>query len=441
MSWVGMLVALVSIWMLGAGTLYVAHIRPHDLIHALVTEFVAGAAVLSVIGMTSVALGYRLSIVPIYVLIIAFVFAAMKTRGAIFPERTRLPRGVVTTVLIGCAAAAIAAIALVSIEDRLWWDGWAIWTLKARVLFLDGTLPRAFFADGAYAFTHRDYPLAIPLMDWWVWRHVGAAGPATASLVGAAWFTLLPLLLWTSLRSIARERMASLAALGMTVFWPIAYYATGGTADVVIALSLLGAVIELERAIRRSETAALVRCAVYLTLGVLAKNEGLAIATVVAAVGAAFMQRSGERRPARFLPLVLPFVALAPWWIFVGMLDVRDPAAAPSLLIALPERMPVVVRHFATLVGSVPWLPLPFIGVVGMAAAVRRGDDALTAGWLALASYFLVVCAIYLLTPHNLEWLLATSQQRVLSVFVPSLIYLAVASCQVRPLESPVFAA
>jgi hypothetical protein len=442
MSWVGVPVALAAIWLLGAATLHVSRVRPHEFVHALVTDFVAGVTVLSAVGMTAVALGFRVSLVLFYVLIAMLVTVATRTRRITRAVRPRLPRGARAIILIGCAFAAILAIALVSIEDRLWWDGWAIWTFKARVLFLEGTLPPAFFAsDSGYAFTHLDYPLAVPLFDWWVWRHVGAASPATASFIGAAWFSLLPLLLWSSLRTIASEGMAALAALGMSLFWPIAYYATGGTADVVVALSLLGAVIELERAIRHKETAALVRCGIYVTLGVLAKNEGLAVAAVVTAVGAFFMLRSGERRSKRFLPLALPFVAVAPWWMFVSAFDVREPAAVPSLLATLPERLPILVKRFAALAASVPWLALPLIGVVGVTAAARRRDDALTAGWVALASYFVVLCVVYLLTPHDLEWLLTTSQPRVLSVLVPSLTYLAVASVQDRMAESRVFAA
>jgi hypothetical protein len=442
MSWVGVPVALAAIWLLGAATLHVSRVRPHEFVHALVTDFVAGVTVLSAVGMTAVALGFRVSLVLFYVLIAMLVTVAARTRRITRAVRPRPARGARASILIGCAFAAILAIGLVSIEDRLWWDGWAIWTLKARVLFLEGTLPPAFFdSDSGYAFTHLDYPLAIPLVDWWVWRHVGFVAPAAASFIGAVWFSLLPLLLWSSLRRIASEGMAALAALGMSLFWPIAYFATGGTADVVVALSLLGAVIELERAIRYKETAALVRCGIYLTLGVLAKNEGLAVAAVVTAVGAVFMLRSGERRSKRFLPLALPFVAVAPWWMFVSAFDVREPAAVPSLWATLPERLPILVKRFAALAASVPWLPLPLIGVVGVTAATRRRDDALTAGWVALGCYFLVLCVVYLFTPHDLEWLLTTSQPRVLSVLVPPLIYLAVASVQDRTAESRVFAA
>jgi hypothetical protein len=184
-----------------------------------------------------------------------------------------------------------------------------------------------------------------------------------------------------------------------------------------------------------------VRCAIFLSLGILAKNEGLAIAAVVAAVGVVFMLRSGERSSKQFLPLALPFVAVAPWWMFVSAFDVREPAVVPSLVATLPERLPILVKRFAALASSVPWLPLPFIAVVGVAAAARRRDDALTAGWVALTSYFVLLCVVYLLAPQDLAWLLTTSQPRVLSVLVPSLIYLAVASCYERTAESQVFPA
>jgi hypothetical protein len=192
MSWVGVPVALAGIWLLGAATLHVARVRPREFAQALVSDFVAGATVLSVVGMTVVALGFRVSLVLFYVLIAVLVIMVIRTRRIPNTVRPQPPREVVAIILIGCTIAAMLAIALVSIDDRLWWDGWAIWTLKARVLFLEGTLPREFFAsDSGYAFTHLDYPLAIPLVDWWVWRHVGFVAPAAASFIGAAWFSLL----------------------------------------------------------------------------------------------------------------------------------------------------------------------------------------------------------------------------------------------------------
>ncbi|MGH7447292.1 MAG: hypothetical protein ACRELT_07010, partial [Longimicrobiales bacterium] len=72
--------------------------------------------------------------------------------------------------------------------------------------------------------------------------------------------------------------------------------------------------------------------------------------------------------------------------------------------------------------------PLPLVAAVGVTAAVRGRRTDSVPGWLILAGYACVVTAVYLLTPHDIAWLLTTSLPRVLSVFVAPLVYLSVIS-------------
>lgn len=425
MMWVGTVASLAVLWILGAFTLAALGARPLDGVHAVATDFATGAAVLAGLGMAVIVLGFSLSLATFYALILALAGVVMRQRS-LRPMRFILPDAPAANAALVCTALIIAFIVIASLHDRLWWDGWAIWTLKGRALFLDGTLPRALFSGG-YAFTHPGYPLAVPLVDWWSWRHAGMSTPATASFIGAMWFALLPALLWSGLRRRAGERIAALATLGMALFWPIPFYATGGTADVVIAVALLGAIVELDTALSLDDDRALTRCALFLTLGALAKNEGLAIAGVVVAMAVAAMLRQGELRVRRIAPLVAPFAAIAPWWVFVGTLDARETVLAPASLSVLGERIPVVVQHLGALATSIPWLPLPLLAALGVTAALRGSRNTLT-GWLILWGYFCVVAGVYLLTPHDIVWLLSTSLARVLSVFVAPLVYLSVVS-------------
>jgi hypothetical protein len=425
--WLAAAAGLLSLALLGGAALALAGVGSASRAQHVVTAFVTGAALLSAAGMMAIALNARVSLIVFYVLLGALVIAAVRRHGLPSWPALRLRTDALSAALLLGAAALVLAIVLLAARDRLWWDGWAIWALKARVLFLEGTLPRAFFAatDG-YGFAHLDYPLAVPLVDWWVYRHAGTAAPALASFVGAAWFATLPLLLWASLRAHAGERVAALAALGMAAFWPIAFYAMGGTADVVIAVSLLGAVIELERGIARDDRHALVRCGIFLTLGILAKNEGLALAAVVLLVGSGALLLRGERRLLHFLPLALPFVAFVPWWLTGSLLGVRESAVAWSQLAVVPERIPVFAARVGDLLASVPWLPVPLLALLGIVAAARVRGRGVTAAWLVLAVYFTIICAVYLLTPHDLAWLIDTSLPRVLGVFVPALVFISV---------------
>ncbi|MGH7446008.1 MAG: hypothetical protein ACRELT_00510, partial [Longimicrobiales bacterium] len=326
MIWIGTIASLAVLWILGALTLTVFGARPRNGAHAIAADFAAGVSVLAALGMTAVALGLSLSLAPFYAVVLVLGVRVVRQRSLPSPSFA-LPAAPAARAALVCTALVVAVIAAASLHDRLWWDGWAIWALKGRALFMDGTLPPSLFAGG-YAFAHLDYPLAVPLVDWWSWRHAGRSTPAAASFIGALWFTLLPALLWSGLRYRVHETVAALAALGMALFWPIPFYATGGTADVVIAVALLGAIVELDAALTRADDRAIIRCALFLTLGVLAKNEGLAIAAVVVTIAAASLLRRGHRSIRQFAPLALPFVVIAPWWVFVGALDTRGTVLA-----------------------------------------------------------------------------------------------------------------
>ena len=109
--------------------------------------------------------------------------------------------------------------------------------------------------------------------------------------------------------------LAGTATLGTAAFWPLPYYATGGTADVVVALALLGAVAEIERGFTLERTDALWRAGLFVALGAMAKNEGLAL-MVVALAAVAWAVRRDTGRLRRIIPLTVPLLAAAPWLVF-----------------------------------------------------------------------------------------------------------------------------
>jgi hypothetical protein len=429
MIWIGLVAALAALWLLGALALDAARMRSASAPGMVVADLVAGALVVSALGTAMIAVGARLSVVPFYVVLAGLLLVAARRGSIPCVPRLAVPRDGSAIALLAAASATTLAIAVAAVRDRLWWDGWAIWSLKSRVLFLDGTLAHEFLQPGGgYAFAHPEYPLALPILGWWIYSHAGSAAPALSSFMGAVWLALAPLLLWSALREESGERVSALAALGLVSFWPIAFYATGGTADVLVALCLLGAAMELERGFRCGDDGALGRCAAFLALGALTKNEGLAIAVVAGAVALFMVMRSHGRRPGRLLPFALPFIVLAPWWLLTSSLGVREPTVAAAAAAVFTERIPVLAAGMADILLSGPWLPLPFLAAIGVAAAVARRADTLIASWFLVLGYLAAVCTVYLLTPHELVWLMNTSLTRVLSVFVPVVVFLSVRS-------------
>lgn len=435
----GPIVALAALWLLGALSLSLAGARRGTSrgVEVVVLDFVAGVVVLAALGMTTLAAGGRLALAPCYLLLLLLATAtAWRRRTRPLPgplPRRELPQAPGARTLIAMTAAVLLLLALSASQDRLVWDGWAFWTLKARILFLEGTFPATVLDPaGPYRYAHPDYPLAVPLLDWWLYRHAGMASPALASLAGTFWFATLPALVWAALRDPLGETRAALATLGIAAFWPLAFYAAGGYADIVIALALLGTVLELERSRRCPAPGAPLRVAIYLGLAALAKNEGLALALIGAMVAlACWLQRDRRRHLARipqdYAPLALPILALAPWFLWtrrLGLAPEHLAGATPSFGDAL-SRIPVIGLTAGELLLSRAWVPLPLLVLLGVYAALRRGRLVAPAGWAVVAGYGVAIGGVYLTTSVDLEWLLHTTLDRLLGDLVPAVVVLA----------------
>lgn len=542
---IGPALALFALWLLGALALSLADARHGTGLERLVTDFVAGIVALATLGMTTIALGGRIAVAHIYLLLLILAITYLwrrrtttrhettstlpEQRPAWWSTRTLDPAGpaehtalsqatpppdsetptpllprlqsilyalssrLTPRVLLTATCLILLLLAVSASQDRLVWDGWAFWTLKARILFHEGTLPLATLAPaGPYPYAHPEYPLAVPLLDWWLYRHADAPDPALASLAGVFWFATLPPLVWVALKEHIGARFAALATLGTTAFWPLAFYASGGYADIVVALAILGSVLELRRlhsgwagsvprigkgqgqfhsgmsrgewrdeartvdkldhsltdcsateiapgatrsqpalpaAIRSPDPSigAATRLALYLALAALAKNEGLALALIGAMVAIASGLWYGERRLRYFVVYSIPFLALAPWFIFtrtLGLVPQHLDGAAPALGDVL-ARIPIIVAALGKLLLSRAWVPLPFLVLAALYSALRRGGFVAGTGWGVAGAYAAVVCGVYLGTGLELEWLLRTTLDRMVGDLVPALVVLS----------------
>ncbi|HET6762142.1 MAG TPA: glycosyltransferase family 39 protein [Longimicrobiaceae bacterium] len=434
------LVAFALLGVLGAAVASLGGLGRARRVEDWPLHFALGASILALLGTAVVIAGIPLALWPVYLLV------ALAVAGALAVNRRR-PGGdasgagdpapcvdTATRAILGVAFLVWVAIVAACFQDRLWWDGWQNWVFKARVLFAEGTLSPAFLdPGGAFTPANLDYPLLQPLSDWLAFVHVGAPLSQAASLIGAAWTGVLALLAWSALRDRVDTRVAAAAAVGAAAFWPVAFFAIGGTADVVMAVALMGAAVEMERALRHRETRYVWRTAVFLALGALAKNEGIALAVLGCVAGIGALAATGERRPGRLLPLLLGPLAAAPWFLYTRSLGLASGASGASAVAEHGDRLAMVASALAELFGSLGWMPVPLLAAAAVVSAIRRRDAALGGPWALLALYFAAVCATYVLTAGDVVGLILTSSMRVFGAMVPALVVLAALSVSPAP--------
>src|SRR5690606_2391845 len=159
-------------------------------------------------------------------------------------------------------------------HEALLSDGWSVWQVKAHALRTDGF--EAVYRDNTL---HRrlngwDYPLAWPALHAIVGYLLGRPTWDAASLTGVFCFLAIGWLLWASLRDRVPAVIAACAGLAAVAAWGIGSYAAAGFADMLIGLTLLGMIVEVER-YAKGDPAAISRLAVYVLCASLTKNEGV----------------------------------------------------------------------------------------------------------------------------------------------------------------------
>jgi hypothetical protein len=145
------------------------------------------------------------------------------------------PRALVA-VGLGMAAIQVALAALVAVRSPLAsFDAWSVWAFKARMFALGGPRP-GYFRDPITLHTHPDYPLNLPLAEAALFHVPGALGVTLAGLVGPACLAALLLLFYAGLARLHGRSVAALATGALSCVPALPLQASGGDADVPLAL-------------------------------------------------------------------------------------------------------------------------------------------------------------------------------------------------------------
>lgn len=336
---------------------------------------------------------------PAQLAFIAVLICALWSLLAVRDGRAAWMLGIVAVLLV---------LALGSPTDE--WDPRSIWMLHAKRIYLENSLYAQL--DGYAIFSHNDYPSLMPLWS------------ATAAKVVGHWNEIFPkaaatLLLLPPLLLIARTLRAWWAAglFAVAVLEVGGRYLVDGYMDAFLAVYAVAALAAAIQPRTDNAAGAWFNLAAYAALSAvltLIKNEGAVLAILVAVVATGTLLLRDRRMPwgllAAFAVSMLPLLA---WKLAVAGADLGNDLAQSDLkgqlLARLPDLAPTVLILKALLRSAV-WVPLVLLLVLW---ARTWRVSAARAGLLVAVAYFGVLFAVYLSTPHDLAWHLATSAKRV----------------------------
>lgn len=321
--------------------------------------------------------------------------------------------GAAATVLLAVAAGwGVFQAGVVAVREPLGpGDYIGIWGLKARALSRSGDLTALFRVDPAGAFSHPEYPPLWPALLALTSRIV--TGRYDDLAAGLLW----PLLALAAALLAARAtagppwaKAAAAAALALLPYWCL----YPGYAEALLAVLLLGAVVELQR-VDRSRLAP-VRLALFLVLSCWTKQEG----AVAAAVFAAGLFLAGRRREGLLAALACLLFGLGPWLLFLAMKGPGTARADYALSAFSPGKLATAVEALVRL-GLLPNLGWLLGGAVLLAVApkVRRRRKGVLLGTAAFGGLLLAAFAFSKLDP---VWLVQWTWDRLAFVLVALLV-------------------
>lgn len=322
------------------------------------------------------------------------------------------------------AAGAVALIGGVLLVMSFWrpvaqWDGWAIWSLKAKALAQYNSFDNPIFTARAYDYSHQFYPPLLPSWQAVSYRLAGNYARSFPTQFQLAW-------LWTAgaLALVGlgwRRRPSGLVLLAWVAAPVVVSEVMKGYADVPAALfGIAGATLYLYG---REENVSVAPAAVLLAGAAATKLEGAILAVAVA--GALFLWDRHRRAGLGLAATVV--AAIAPWAIFAvshglsGYLTLdRVPGETPF------GRVGTIARTMSgKIFDPALWGILIPAALLVLVLSRPRAVTA-TAALLGLGAIF----SVYMTTPFAIEWYLSRSVTRVV---IGPVGLLALAAATARP--------
>ena len=289
------------------------------------------------------------------------------------------PRALVT-VGLGMAAVQVALAALTAVRAPLAsFDAWSVWAFKARMFTLGGPRP-GYFRDPITLHTHPDYPLNLPLAEAALFHVPGALGAILAGLLGPACLAALLLLFYAGLTRLYGRPVAALATGALSCVPALPLQASGGDADVPLAMYAGASALYLLLWWRGGRPADAVLLGLLAGGAAWTKKEGLpmALLLVLAFAAGEFLRRDrGLRARAWTLMWVILGTAALPlpWLLFTHIMHPlgRDfLPLTPAEFVAHAGRLPRIATFFVLQMLAFKNWSLLWVALAGALLLVAR---------------------------------------------------------------------
>jgi hypothetical protein len=301
----------------GALTLILREPKRLSLAEQLALSWLCGTGIVS---FSIWLFGLFLSGAPLFTVVTficgALPFIAWKTKGPFRFQELRQPNPIELALAL-ILALEILAVGYLAFAYTLGWDGLLNWEIKARYAFANGgVLPSAYFQDAGRAFSHPEYPLAIPFTELWLYLWLGDASQFWAKIIFPIYYAAGAVLL-VAIRARLTGKIWTAFVAGIVLFFvPQITVEAGsaivGYADFPLSVFYLAAIGYLLCANRNSDPDFFRIYAACLAFLPWVKREGVILWLIAAVCGAFVIWRT--KRSPKYLCALLPGLCVAVAW-------------------------------------------------------------------------------------------------------------------------------
>ena len=213
------------------------------------------------------------------------------------------------------------------------WDSWVNWAVKARIIFLDGYISPAVYADPSRAVSHLDYPLLLPLIEAWFYGWLGAPDDRFAGVASVLFYLALMVVCFTAMTRGGSGKTAALAATAVIVMTShLLGLASLVLAEMPLTLYCTIAGVYLVRWLEAGSLGALALASVAGGLIPWTKKEGIVLLAVLVVATLVMNIRRRRAWQAAGAMLLAAGVIAGPWWLFITYNGIGSPDFSPVTL-------------------------------------------------------------------------------------------------------------
>ena len=219
------------------------------------------------------------------------------------------PANIIEWILGSIVVLEIAVLIFVSFKHTLGWDGLLNWEMKARYAFLNGgSIPPAYYSSSGRVFSHPEYPLTIPLIEFWLYLWMGEPNQFWVKIIFPLFYAACALLLALLISRLSGKRWIGLLIAALLPFVPAVTASPGGVvvgyADIPLSTFYLAAVGYLLLWFKADDLRSLIVFGGCSALLPWTKSEGIILWTVVVFIG--FILSLAKQRLAQFVISIVP---------------------------------------------------------------------------------------------------------------------------------------